>query len=218
MPAVGDLLRERIDTIARGVAAAAGARAEVEMLPNAFPPLVNTPAECALAARVAASLVGSERARELGAEWVDLDTIFSRSDYITLHLPENEHTRGLVSTRLLGLMKPGAVLVNCARAGVVDEAALRAARAQKSLRFLNDVYAKDEPGPKTCADIADIMLPHLGASTHEANANAARQAAEQAHQLPQGSLRKATVVLISRLLLPRFLRPELSSGVNRVQL
>ncbi len=124
-------------------------------------------------------LVGSDRARELGAEWVDLETLFSRCDYITLHLPENENTRGLVGARLLGLMKRGATIINCARSGVIDEAALRAAKQARGLHFLNDVYEKDEAGPKSVADLADIMLPHLGASTQEANSNAARQAAEQ---------------------------------------
>ncbi|MCE9615446.1 MAG: hypothetical protein K8T26_14340 [Lentisphaerae bacterium] len=124
-------------------------------------------------------LVGSDRAGAFGVEWSDLETLFARCDYVSLHLPENEHTRGLVGPRLLGLMKRGATLVNCARAGVVDEAALRAVKREKGLRFLNDVYPKDEPGPKSVADIADIVLPHLGASTAEANSNAARQAAEQ---------------------------------------
>jgi D-3-phosphoglycerate dehydrogenase len=76
-------------------------------------------------------------------------------------------------------MKNGATLINCARAGIIDEAALRKVKAEKGLRFLNDVYPKDEAGPKTVADIADLMVPHLGASTREANATAARRAAEE---------------------------------------
>jgi D-3-phosphoglycerate dehydrogenase len=120
-----------------------------------------------------------ERAEELGVRMVDLPTLFAQSDYVTLHLPENPETKKLVGEDLLGRMKKGATLVNCARAGIVDEAALRRLKAGQALRFLNDVYPKDEPGPKSVADIADLMVPHLGASTHEANLNAARRAAEE---------------------------------------
>ena len=128
-------------------------------------------------------LVSPERAAEMDVELVDLETLFSKSDYISLHIPETPETKKLIGTKLLGLMKKGATLVNCARAGVIDEDALRKIKAEKGLRFLNDVYPKDEPGPKSVADIADIMVPHLGASTKEANTMAARRAAEQLIEL-----------------------------------
>ena len=80
-------------------------------------------------------------------------------------------------------MKKGATIVNCARAGIINEQDLRAVKAEKGLRFLNDVYAKDAEGPKSVADIADIMVPHLGASTREANFKAALHAAEQLIEL-----------------------------------
>lgn len=124
-------------------------------------------------------LVPADGARQFGVEVVSLETLFRECDHVTLHIPENAETRGLVGERLLGLMKHGATLVNCARAGIIDEAALRAVKAAKDLRFLNDVYPKDAPGPKAVADIADLMVPHLGASTHEANETAARRAAQQ---------------------------------------
>ena len=124
-------------------------------------------------------LIPVDRADQLGIQSADLETIFREADYVTLHIPENSETRGCVGEKLLGLMKPGATLVNCARAGIVDEAALRAAKAAKGIRFLNDVYPKDAEGPKSVADIADILMPHLGASTVEANENAARRAAEE---------------------------------------
>ena len=72
--------------------------------------------------------------------------LFGRSDIVSLHIPETEETRGMVGTELLGAMKQGAMLVNCARAGVVDEEALRAAKREKGLVFCNDVYPKDEAG------------------------------------------------------------------------
>lgn len=124
-------------------------------------------------------VVSSDRATQLNVKMTSLETLFETADYISLHIPENDSTRGLIGKDLLGLMKERATLVNCARAGIIDENALRAIKPQKQLRFLNDVYPKDEAGEKSVADIADLMLPHLGASTEEANHNAARRAAEQ---------------------------------------
>jgi D-3-phosphoglycerate dehydrogenase len=124
-------------------------------------------------------MVSAERASEADVELADLETLFAKSDYVSLHIPEVAETKKLVGAKLLGLMKKGATIINCARAGVLDEEAFRKVKAEKALRLLNDVYPKDEPGPKTVADIADIMVPHLGASTKEANANAARRSAEQ---------------------------------------
>jgi D-3-phosphoglycerate dehydrogenase len=124
-------------------------------------------------------LVSIERVREMGVEPMSMEDLFRESDFITLHIPGGENTRGLVGAKFLGLMKTGATLINCARDGIVDMAALREAKKARALRFLNDVYPKDEPGPKNVADVADIMLPHLGASTHEANFVAAERAARE---------------------------------------
>lgn len=124
-------------------------------------------------------VLSAQRAKELSVEIVSLEDLFAQSDFVTLHIPENEDTRGMVNRDYLGLMKNGACLINCARAGVIDENDLRVIKAQKNLGFCNDVYPKDEAGTKSIADIADIMLPHLGASTVEANNNAARRSAEQ---------------------------------------
>ncbi len=124
-------------------------------------------------------VISNEKARDMNVRLTDLETLFAEADFITLHIPETEETRGMVNAALLARMKKGATIVNCARAGIVDEAALRAARAERGLRLLNDVYPKDAEGAKSVADLADIMLPHLGASTYEANENAARRAAEE---------------------------------------
>jgi len=123
--------------------------------------------------------VSQQRAAELGVEMTELETVFRESDYVSLHVPENAETRGMVNWNLLKLMKPGATLINTARAGVIVEEDVRRARHEIGIRFLNDVYPSDGPGPKSVADVADLMLPHLGASTVEANRNAARRAAEQ---------------------------------------
>lgn len=118
-------------------------------------------------------------AQHLGVELVALDQIFARADIVTLHIPETESTRGIVNCELLASLKDGAMIVNCARAGIINEADLREMKKTKNIIFCNDVYPKDAAGEKSVADIADIMLPHLGASTHEANWTAAKRAAEQ---------------------------------------
>ena len=128
-------------------------------------------------------MIPAEKIREAGIEPATLEEIFSQADFVTLHVPLNDATRGLVGAKLLGLMKPGATIINCARYGIVDEDALRAVKAEKALRYLNDVYAKDAEGMKPNADIADIMMPHLGANTFEANYNAAKRAAEEIVEL-----------------------------------
>lgn len=124
-------------------------------------------------------VISEERARDFGVSMASLDDVFKSSDYVSLHIPENDETRGLVNARLLDLMKPGATLINCARAGIVNEEEVRQAVESKGLRYLNDVYAKDAAGEKSVAEFAAVMLPHLGASTLESNINAARRAAEQ---------------------------------------
>jgi len=118
-------------------------------------------------------------AKSIGVELTTVEEIFAKSDYISLHVPENNETRGMVNAKLLALTKPGVTIINCARAGIINEADLRAAKAEKKILFGTDVYPKDEPGMKTVADVSDLMLPHLGANTHEANFNAAMRAAEQ---------------------------------------
>ncbi len=125
------------------------------------------------------TVISSERAAEANVELTDVKTIFSTCDIITLHIPENDETRGMVNAEMLSLVKPGCIIVNCARAGIIDEDALREAKASRDIAYLNDVYPQDKEGPKSIADVADIMLPHLGASTVEANENAARRAAEE---------------------------------------
>ncbi len=124
-------------------------------------------------------LISLNRAKELGIKIVSLEGLFAEADIITLHVPETDGTRGMVNRKLLELMKSESVLVNCARSGVIVEEDLRAVKSEKKIAFLNDVYPEDTAGPKSVADIADIMLPHLGANTEEANTTAARRAAEQ---------------------------------------
>lgn len=121
-----------------------------------------------------------QRALNIGATPAELEEIFSTADIISLHVPGGPSTRNMVDARLIGLMKEGAMLVNCARYGVVDEDALRAAKAAgKHILYCTDVHPKDTAAMQPSADVADLILPHLGANTKEANKMAAMRAASQ---------------------------------------
>ena len=122
-----------------------------------------------------------ERAEELGVTKVDLDELFARADFISLHTPLTEKTRHIIDADALARMKPGARLINCARGGLVDEAALRTALddghvAGAALDVFAEEPARDNPlfGHPNL-----IATPHLGASTTEAQVNVAIQIAEQ---------------------------------------
>ena len=122
-----------------------------------------------------------ERAVELGVEKVELDELLARADFITLHTPLTDQTRGILSRDALAKTKPGVRIVNCARGGLIDEAALKDALdsghvAGAALDVFAEEPAKDNPlfGTRGL-----ICTPHLGASTTEAQVNVAIQIAEQ---------------------------------------
>ena len=122
-----------------------------------------------------------ERATELGVTKVELDELFQRADAITLHTPLVEGTRNIVNRERLGMTKPGVILVNCARGGLVDEEALKDALEAGHVRAAAlDVFAVE---PAKAHDLFGtknfIATPHLGASTNEAQENVAVQVAEQ---------------------------------------
>jgi len=122
-----------------------------------------------------------ERAVELGVEKAELDELLARADFITLHTPLTDQTRGILSREALAKTKPGVRIVNCARGGLIDEAALKEALdsghvAGAALDVFAEEPAKDNPlfGTRGL-----ICTPHLGASTTEAQVNVAIQIAEQ---------------------------------------
>ncbi len=122
-----------------------------------------------------------ERAIDLGVEKVELDTLFERADFISLHTPLTPETKGIVGADAFAKMKDGVRLVNCARGGLVDEAALLdALNSGKVAGAALDVFAeepaKDNP---LFGHAAVVCTPHLGASTVEAQVNVAQQVAEQ---------------------------------------
>ncbi len=124
--------------------------------------------------------LSKQRALNIGATPATIDEIFAQADIISLHVPGGPATKGLVDDRLISLMKDGAMLVNCSRYGVVDEDAIRRARAAgKNITYCTDVHPKDTAAQQPSTDVADVMLPHLGANTREANKLAAMRAASQ---------------------------------------
>ena len=101
--------------------------------------------------------------------------VLKHADFVSLHVPLIDATRDLVNADNLGLMRPGAVLMNFSREGVVNEAAVLAALNAKRLGW----YACDFPSPAVNAHARVIALPHLGASTAEAEENCAVMVADQ---------------------------------------
>lgn len=117
-----------------------------------------------------------------------LSAVFSRSDYVTLHLPALESTRGLVNAELLAAMPAHACLLNFARQEIVDETALLAALEGGQLRK----YIADFPSPALIGRKDVALLPHIGASTDEAEDNCAIMAADQLREfLEHGNIRNA---------------------------
>ena len=122
-----------------------------------------------------------ERAVEMGVEKVDLNGLLSRADFITLHTPLTEQTRNILSAENLARTKKGVRIINCARGGLIDEAALKAGLdsghiAGAALDVFVEEPAKASP---LFGTPGFVSTPHLGASTTEAQVNVAIQVAEQ---------------------------------------
>ena len=127
--------------------------------------------------------ISTERAEQLGCRLVELELLMRESDYITLHIPKTPETLHLINAEVLAKMKPTARIINCARGGIIDEAAL--AEAIKSGQIAGaaiDVY-EHEPleadSPLRTVGQNIVLTPHLGASTAEAQVNVAIDVAEQ---------------------------------------
>ena len=122
----------------------------------------------------------ADRAVELGIEKVDLDTLLARADFITLHTPLTDQTRGILSRENLAKTKPGVRIVNCARGGLIDEAALKDALDSGQVGGAAlDVFETEPAKASPLFGTPNfICTPHLGASTNEAQVNVALQVAE----------------------------------------
>ena len=125
--------------------------------------------------------LSEERATEIGVEKAELDTLLSRADIITLHTPLTDQTRNILGPVNLRKMKHGAMIVNCARGGLVDESALKDCLDNGQLAGAAlDVYESEPATEHPLFGYDNVVLtPHLGASTREAQENVAIQIAEQ---------------------------------------
>ena len=125
--------------------------------------------------------LSDERATKLGVEKADLDTLFAKADFITVHTPMTEQTRNIINAAAIAKMKKGVRIINCARGGLIDEVALKAALESGHVKGAAlDVFL-EEPAKTNALFGMDnvICTPHLGASTNEAQENVALQVAEQ---------------------------------------
>ncbi|MFQ5677388.1 MAG: hydroxyacid dehydrogenase [bacterium] len=124
-------------------------------------------------------LIGFEVFRAAEVKQVDLNELFTNSDFVTVHVPLADATRNLISTEQLQNCKPGLRLINAARGGVVDEQALYdAIKSGNVAGAALDVYAKEPPGENALIGLENVITtPHLGASTFEAQLKVAKQIA-----------------------------------------
>jgi D-3-phosphoglycerate dehydrogenase len=125
--------------------------------------------------------LSEERATEIGVEKVELDELLTRADFITMHVPLTADTKNILSAENLAKTKKGVRIINCARGGLVDEAAL--AELLKSGHVAGaafDVFAEEPAKENPLFNLPNVVVtPHLGAATSEAQENVALQVAEQ---------------------------------------
>ncbi|MGM0421768.1 MAG: NAD(P)-dependent oxidoreductase, partial [Pseudomonadota bacterium] len=125
--------------------------------------------------------LNEERAQELGVEKVELEDVLKRADYITLHTPLTDKTRGIIGPDNIAKMKKGVRIINCARGGLIDEPALKEALDSGQVAGAAlDVFEKEPATDNILFGHKNVVCtPHLGASTEEAQENVAVQVAEQ---------------------------------------
>ena len=126
-------------------------------------------------------VLAAEIAVKLDIGLVSVDELIARSDFITVHTPLNDETRGLIDDAAIAKCKPGVRFVNCARGGIIDEGALlRGIESGKVAGAALDVFVQEPPGNHPLlANPKVIATPHLGASTEEAQEKVAKQIAVQ---------------------------------------
>lgn len=133
-------------------------------------------------------MISEARAERLGVQMVEMETLLKTSDFITVHVPLNAATKGLIGYEQLKLVKPTSMIVNCARGGIIDEEALYDALNQGLLAGAAiDVFTQ-EPAQDNILLKSDkvIMTPHLAASTFEAEVSASRDVAQQVVAVLEG--------------------------------
>ncbi|HEX7322591.1 MAG TPA: phosphoglycerate dehydrogenase [Mycobacterium sp.] len=124
--------------------------------------------------------VSAARAAQLGIELLSLDDLLARADFISVHLPKTPETAGLIGKEALAKTKPGVIIVNAARGGLIDEAALAEAITSGHVRAAGlDVFATEPCTDSPLFDLPQVVVtPHLGASTAEAQDRAGTDVAK----------------------------------------
>jgi D-3-phosphoglycerate dehydrogenase len=124
--------------------------------------------------------VSPARAAQLGIELLPLDELLARADFISVHLPKTPETAGLIDKEALAKTKPGVIIVNAARGGLVNEAALAEAVSSGHVRAAGlDVYSSEPCTDSPLFELPQVVVtPHLGASTEEAQDRAGTDVAE----------------------------------------
>jgi len=125
--------------------------------------------------------ISEKLAKDLGAKITDLEELIKNSDFITLHVPLTEQTRGMIGKREIEKMKKGTFIINCARGGIVDEKALyEGLKSGKIAGVALDVFEKEPPLESPLLKLDNVIVtPHLGASTEEAQKYASIIACEE---------------------------------------
>ncbi len=164
--------------------------------------------------------ITAEQAENHGVELVELDALLELSDVVTVHVPLGRSTKGLIGREALARMKPGAILLNVARGGVIDEAAVADALREGRLGGAGiDVFEHEPPTGSPLLDAPNTLLtPHLGASTAEAQVLVSEEVAAQVIDVLDG--RSARYAVNAPLLTPETARAiapylPLAEGLGR---
>ena len=134
--------------------------------------------------------ITAARAQQLGVQTVTLDELLERSDFITIHMPKTPETTGMIAAEQLAKMKPTAFIVNVARGGLIDEAALHDALVSKTIAGAGlDVFVQEPPKESPLLALPNVVVtPHLGASTDEAQEKAGVSVAKSVRLALAGEL------------------------------
>lgn len=146
-------------------------------------------------------IVQRDEAARFGLLYTSLNELLSASDVVTIHAPLTSATKNLIGARELKRMKPGALLINTARAGVVREAALEKALMSGHLGgYAVDVYAKEPPDPTSYMSLPNVLTtPHIGSSTMEANLRMGDMAVDNILAFMNGAVLPNKVTVVDRL-------------------
>jgi D-3-phosphoglycerate dehydrogenase len=140
--------------------------------------------------------ISAQTAEQIGVQLVDFEECLKRSDYITLHVPKNKETIGMIGTKQFSMMKDGVRIINVARGGIIDDAALiEALKSGKCAGAALDVFVTEPPDfSSELFSLPNVVTtPHLGASTVEAQTNVAIDVAEQIVDVFEGRSARSAV-------------------------